>query len=349
MPAGCNALCWCRPRLSACWRPTPEHRRSPRQPRLRRRCCLPGLLRRLATWSSCCRAPAAQTRTPLVSRPRCGPRVVVRSSSTTGARGRATSCVHRTTRCASARALAPSSAGGPTSHARCTWWASAWAPLSPTPSPRATRPPRARAYVETKVAQTSARWHSGGCPDRAPGCPELRPASANHQLGFCLAGEIGLVFPIGAGRANVHLTLCDAFTARGLAGLARPTTAYGVANFGSSADYCESILNTDDPVPHTRMGKVPPMQRTLVSDPARLLHACLLGMRLAAQCSSALRGCGSDHWDRSHGLLYTRASSGWANGQAPRLALPRARPLCLLRARLAALGSSALPGREVGH
>ena len=56
----------------------------------------------------------------------------------------------------------------------------------------------------------------------------------------------------------MHLTLCDAFTARGLAGLARPTTAYGVATFGSSADYCESILNTDDPVPHTRMGKVPP-------------------------------------------------------------------------------------------
>ena len=52
----------------------------------------------------------------------------------------------------------------------------------------------------------------------------------------------------GAGRAHVHLTLCDAFTARGLAGLARPTTAYGVARFGSSADYCESILNTDDPV-----------------------------------------------------------------------------------------------------
>ena len=61
----------------------------------------------------------------------------------------------------------------------------------------------------------------------------------------------------GAGKANVHLTLCDAFTARGLAGLARPATAYGVATFGSSADYCESILNTDDPVPHSRTGDVP--------------------------------------------------------------------------------------------
>ena len=65
----------------------------------------------------------------------------------------------------------------------------------------------------------------------------------------------------GASKANVHLTLCDAFTARGLAGLARPATAYGVATFGSSADYCESILNTDDPVPHTR---------TSASDPAPL-------------------------------------------------------------------------------
>ena len=61
----------------------------------------------------------------------------------------------------------------------------------------------------------------------------------------------------GASKANVHLTLCDAFTARGLAGLARPATAYGVATFGSSADYCESILNTDDPVPPSRTGDVP--------------------------------------------------------------------------------------------
>jgi hypothetical protein len=60
----------------------------------------------------------------------------------------------------------------------------------------------------------------------------------------------------------VHLTLCDAFTARGLAGLARPATAYGVATFGSSADYCESILNTDDPVPHTRRGDVPRLPLT---------------------------------------------------------------------------------------
>ena len=159
--AGCNALCWCRPQLSACWRFTPEHRRSPRQPRLRRRCCLPGLRRRLATWSSCCRAPAAQTRTPLVSRPRYGPRVAARLSSMTGGAGRVTSCARRTTRCASARASAPSSAGGPTSHARCTWWVSAWAPSSPTPSRRATRPPRVRAYVETKVAQTSASYSGG--------------------------------------------------------------------------------------------------------------------------------------------------------------------------------------------
>ena len=96
-------------------------------------------------------------------------------------------------------------------------------------------------------------WRPLSALGHASGCLELRPASANQPLGLRMAGHIGLGFHIGAGRANVHLTLCDAFTARGLAGLARPTTAYGVANFGSSADYCESILNTDDPVPHTRV------------------------------------------------------------------------------------------------
>jgi hypothetical protein len=73
------------------------------------------------------------------------------------------------------------------------------------------------------------------------------------SVGAFLADAIAesYVATAGRGRANVHMTLCDAFTARGLAGLARPTTAYGVARFGRSADYCESILNTDDPVPST--------------------------------------------------------------------------------------------------
>ena len=43
--------------------------------------------------------------------------------------------------------------------------------------------------VETKLAQPSASWLSGGSsqrqsmPQAAPGCPKLRPASANQPLG----------------------------------------------------------------------------------------------------------------------------------------------------------------------
>ncbi|KAL1504048.1 hypothetical protein AB1Y20_010459 [Prymnesium parvum] len=57
----------------------------------------------------------------------------------------------------------------------------------------------------------------------------------------------------GVPRAHVRLSLCDAFTACGLAGLARPTTAYGVQHFGEHADYCEAFFNTDDPVPSTSL------------------------------------------------------------------------------------------------
>ena len=45
---------------------------------------------------------------------------------------------------------------------------------------------RAVTYGENEAAQASASWLSGGrfsAPDRAPGCPELRPASANQPLG----------------------------------------------------------------------------------------------------------------------------------------------------------------------
>jgi len=129
----------------------------------------------------------------------------------------------------------------------------------------------AKSYATT--AGAGLRGNRGGSdlgqpalrrPDRAPGCPELRPASTNHPLGLAARSPLCLPRPPppGAGKANVHLTLCDAFTARGLAGLARPATAYGVATFGSSADYCESILNTDDPVPHTRRGDVPRLPLT---------------------------------------------------------------------------------------
>ena len=53
--------------------------------------------------------------------------------------------------------------------------------------------------------------------------------------------------------AHVKLTLLDPFTARGLPGLLRPSTAYGVEAFGRSADVAESVLNTDDPVPSTNL------------------------------------------------------------------------------------------------
>ena len=73
------------------------------------------------------------------------------------------------------------------------------------------------------------------------------------SAGAFLADAIASSYAAAASpnRAHLHLTLCDAFTARGLAGLARPATAWGVRNFGRSADYCEALLNTDDPVPST--------------------------------------------------------------------------------------------------
>lgn len=73
------------------------------------------------------------------------------------------------------------------------------------------------------------------------------------SVGAFLADAVATryVAAAGAERAHVHLTLCDAFTARGVAGLARPATAFGVRAFGRSADYCEAFLNTDDPVPST--------------------------------------------------------------------------------------------------
>ena len=74
------------------------------------------------------------------------------------------------------------------------------------------------------------------------------------SVGAFLADAVATryVAAAGAERAHVHLTLCDAFTARGVAGLARPATAFGVRAFGRSADYCEAFLNTDDPVPLAR-------------------------------------------------------------------------------------------------
>ena len=57
-----------------------------------------------------------------------------------------------------------------------------------------------------------------------------------------------------AGRfEQVRLTLLDPFTARGLLGLLRPESAYGVTSFGRKATIAESVFNRDDPVPSTNL------------------------------------------------------------------------------------------------
>lgn len=53
---------------------------------------------------------------------------------------------------------------------------------------------------------------------------------------------------------QLQLTLLDPFTARGLPGLIRPTSAYGVNNFGKTlANAPMNVFNADDPVPSTNL------------------------------------------------------------------------------------------------
>jgi hypothetical protein len=52
---------------------------------------------------------------------------------------------------------------------------------------------------------------------------------------------------------EVRLTTLDPFTARGLFGLIRPDSAYGVNTFGRKATVAENVFNTDDPVPSTNL------------------------------------------------------------------------------------------------
>ncbi len=54
-------------------------------------------------------------------------------------------------------------------------------------------------------------------------------------------------------RVPTRATFLDPFTARGVGGLAVPSSAYGVSRFGSSADEAVCVLNTDDPVPSTSL------------------------------------------------------------------------------------------------
>ena len=54
--------------------------------------------------------------------------------------------------------------------------------------------------------------------------------------------------------AHIRLTLLDPFTARGIPGLLRPDSAFGVTYFGSSPRvFTESVFNRDDPVPSTSL------------------------------------------------------------------------------------------------
>ena len=52
---------------------------------------------------------------------------------------------------------------------------------------------------------------------------------------------------------HTRLTLLDPFTAVGLPGLANPSSAFGVAHFGRTADVSVCVINTDDPVPSTNL------------------------------------------------------------------------------------------------
>ena len=88
--------------------------------------------------------------------------------------------------------------------------------------------------------------------NQSPPSVHVVAVSAGGFLGNALVGAFTKAFPT-ASRPHVRLTLCDAFTARGLVGLIRPQSAFGVNNFGATADYCEAFINVDDPVPSTSL------------------------------------------------------------------------------------------------
>lgn len=56
-----------------------------------------------------------------------------------------------------------------------------------------------------------------------------------------------------APKLSIKTTFLDPFTARGIAGLVHPASAYGVNRFGSEADEAVAVINTDDPVPSTSL------------------------------------------------------------------------------------------------
>jgi len=71
------------------------------------------------------------------------------------------------------------------------------------------------------------------------------------SVGAHAADALTAAFRARAPETHIHLTLLDPFLARGIGGLVLSKAAYGVRRFGASADYCESLYNTDDPVPST--------------------------------------------------------------------------------------------------
>ena len=63
-------------------------------------------------------------------------------------------------------------------------------------------------------------------------------------------------------QTHLRLTLLDAFTAGDLIEFVAPDTAAGVNSFGADADYCEAFINTDDPIPSTKV----PLQQAVTID-----------------------------------------------------------------------------------
>ena len=95
---------------------------------------------------------------------------------------------------------------------------------------------------------------------RQPRALHLVGVSVGAHVADALAEAYAAASP--SSRAHVRLTLLDPFTARGAIGVAVPRASLGVRSFGKHADYCEAVVNTDDPVPATNE----PLSRALNYD-----------------------------------------------------------------------------------
>ena len=84
------------------------------------------------------------------------------------------------------------------------------------------------------------------------------PAKRVHVVGISVgafaADRLATRLALDGRCERVKLTLLDPFTARGLLGLVRPNSAYGVTTFGKAPRVvAESVFNRDDPVPSTNL------------------------------------------------------------------------------------------------